>query len=58
MSAVLKKKIGRIPQGLARVRKELPPPVKILRNRKKDNRKNWKEKLRQELQESLQRNVS
>jgi hypothetical protein len=58
LSAVLKKKIGRIPQGLARVRKELPPPVKILRNRKKDNRKNWKEKLRQELQESLQRNVS
>lgn len=58
MSAVLKKKIGRIPQGLARVRKELPPPVKILRNRKKDNRKNWKEKLRQELQESLQDNVS
>jgi len=58
LSAVLKKKIGRIPQGLARVRKELPPPVKILRNRKKDNRKNWKEKLRQELQESLQGNVS
>jgi hypothetical protein len=58
LSAVLKKKIGRIPQGLAQVRKELPPPVKILRNRKKDNRKNWKEKLRQELQESLQRNVS
>jgi hypothetical protein len=58
LSAVLKKKIGRIPQGLARVRKELPPPVKILRNRKKDNRKNWKEKLRQELQESLQDNVS
>jgi len=58
LSAVLKKKIGRIPQGLARVRKELPPPVKILRSRKKDNRKNWKEKLRQELQESLQDNVS
>jgi len=58
LSAVLKKKIGRIPQGLARVRKELPPPVKILRDRKKDNRKNWKEKLRQELQESLQDNVS
>ena len=58
MSAVLKKKIGRTSQGLARVRKELPPPVKILRNRKKDNRKNWKEKLRQELQESLQDNVS
>jgi len=53
----LKKKIGRIPQGLTRVRKELPPPVKILRSRKKDNRKNWKEKLRRELQESFQHNV-
>lgn len=58
MSAVSKNKTKRIPQGLARVRKELPPPAKIFQSKKKDNRKNWKEKLRRELQESLQGNIS
>jgi hypothetical protein len=55
---VSKNKTKRIPQGLARVRKELPPPAKIFQSKKKDNRKNWKEKLCRELQESLQGNFS
>jgi hypothetical protein len=55
LSAVSKNKTKRIPQGLAR---ELPPPAKIFQSKKKDNRKNWKEKLRRELQESLQGNIS
>jgi len=51
-------KIKRIPLGLARVRKELPPPAKIFQTKKKDNRKQSKSELRQELQESLQDNIS
>jgi len=45
-------KTRRIPQGLARVRKELPPPGKIFKSKKKDNRKQSKEELRRELRES------
>jgi len=52
LSAVAKMKTRRIPQGLARVRKELPPPGKIFRSKKKDNRKQSKEELRRELRES------
>jgi hypothetical protein len=47
-----------MPPGLARVRKELPPPAKIFQSKKKDSRKNWKEKLRRELQENILRKVS
>jgi len=53
LSAAVKKQIRRIPQGLARVRKELPPPAKIFRSKKKDNRKQRKEKLRRDLQEFI-----
>jgi len=52
LSAVAKMKTRRIPQGLARVRKELPPPGKIFKSTKKDNRKQSKEELRRELRES------
>jgi len=52
LSAVAKMKTRRIPQGLARVRKELPPPGKIFKSKKKDNRKQSKEELRRELRES------
>ena len=42
-----------MPPGLARVRKELPPPGKIFKSKKKDNRNRSKEKLRRELRESF-----
>jgi len=58
LSAVLKKKIGRIPQGLARVRKELPPPGRIFKSKKTDRRKLAKEKLRRELKEVLSSKLS
>jgi hypothetical protein len=45
-------KTRRVPQGLARVRKELPPPGQIFKSKKKENRKQSKEKLRRELQAS------
>jgi hypothetical protein len=51
-------KIRRIPLGLARVRKELPPPGQIFKSKKKAGRTQSKAELRQELQESLQGNVS
>lgn len=51
LTAVSKKKNRRIPPGLARVRKELPPPGKIFKSKKKDNRKQSKADLRRELQE-------
>jgi hypothetical protein len=44
-----------MPQGLARVRKELPPPGKIFKSKKKDNRKQSRAELRRELQESFLR---
>jgi hypothetical protein len=45
----------KIPIGLARVRKELPPPSKIMKSKKKDQRKHVKDELRQELKETLKR---
>jgi len=43
----------RIPLGLARVRKELPPPGKVFKSKQIDQRKRAKEKLRRELKETL-----
>jgi hypothetical protein len=43
----------RIPPGLARVRKELPPPGKIIKSKKTEQRKRAKEKLLRELKETL-----
>jgi hypothetical protein len=45
-----KMKTTRVPQGLARVRKELPPPGKIFKSKKKANRKQSKEELRREFE--------
>jgi hypothetical protein len=42
----------RVPPGLAKVRKELPPPGKIFKSKKKESRKRAKEKLHQELKKS------
>jgi hypothetical protein len=58
LSAVSKNKTKRIPQGLARVRKELPPPGQIFKSKKKDSRKRSKTELRRELQESFLRKPS
>ena len=44
----------RIPPGLARVRKELPPPGKIFKSKRNISRKQAKEKLQKELKESVQ----
>ena len=41
-----------MPPGLARVRKELPPPGKIFKDKKKDSRKRAREKILGELKES------
>jgi len=43
----------KIPIGLAKVRKELPPPGKILKSKKDLLRKRTKAELRRELKESL-----
>jgi hypothetical protein len=51
-------KIKRIPPGLARVRKELPPPGQIFKSKKKDGRRQSKAELRRELQESFLRKPS
>jgi hypothetical protein len=45
-------KIRRIPLGLARVRKELPPPGQIFKSKKKDGRTQSTAELQRELQES------
>ena len=45
----------KIPIGLARVRKELPPPSKVFKSKHKDSRKRAKEKLQREIDESLRR---
>ena len=45
----------KIPIGLARVRKELPPPSKVFRSKDKDSRKRAKEKLQREIDETLPR---
>jgi hypothetical protein len=55
---VPKRKSRRTPPGLARVRKELPPPGKIFKSKKKENRQQSKEKLRRELRESLHLKLS
>jgi hypothetical protein len=43
----------RIPPGLARVRKELPPPGGIIKSKKTVQRGRAKENLRRELKETL-----
>jgi hypothetical protein len=43
----------KIPIGLAKVRKELPPPGKILQNKKDVLRKRAKATLRREIKEQL-----
>ena len=48
----------KIPIGLARLRKELPPPSKIIKSKKKDQRKHAKDELRQEMKETLARKPS
>jgi hypothetical protein len=40
-----------MPQGLARVRKAVPPPGKIFKTKKRDTRQRSKEDLRQRLEE-------
>jgi len=45
----------KIPIGLARVRKELPPPSKVFKSKHKDSRKRAKEKLQREIDETLPR---
>ena len=47
----------KIPIGLARVRKELPPPGKIFKSKRKDSRKRAKEKLQREIDETLPRHT-
>jgi hypothetical protein len=42
----------RIPPGLAKVRKQLPPPAKIFKTKKDESRKQAKEKLHQEFRKS------
>ncbi|MGH7887969.1 MAG: hypothetical protein ACREPG_08900 [Candidatus Binatia bacterium] len=48
----------KIPIGLARVRKELPPPGKIFKSKKKDRRKHAKDELRQEMKQAITRKPS
>lgn len=43
----------KIPIGLAKVRKELPPPGKILKNKKDVTRERAKAELRRALKEQL-----
>jgi hypothetical protein len=43
----------RIPLGLKRVRKAMPPPAKIFKRKNKKSRKRAKEELRQELEEAF-----
>ena len=50
--APLKTGAKRVPQGLARVRKELPPPPKVFKSKKAASRRQLKEDLRKELKES------
>jgi hypothetical protein len=47
--ATAKKK--RIPPGLAKVRKEMPPPGKIFKSKKNESRKRVRERLHRELKE-------
>jgi hypothetical protein len=42
----------KIPPGLARLRKQIPPPGKIFKSKKSDQRKRSKEELRDILKET------
>jgi hypothetical protein len=53
LTASLKSQRKRIPQGLARVRKAVPPPGKVFKNKKRDTRQRAKKDLRQRLEESI-----
>jgi hypothetical protein len=53
-----KNQTKRVPIGLARVRKELPPPGKIFKSKKDERRKRAKEKLHRELKETPPRKSS
>ena len=46
----------KIPIGLARLRKEIPPPGKVFKSKKDEQRKRAKAELRRELKESFKRN--
>jgi len=48
----LKASSKKIPVGLARVRKEIPPPGKIFKSKRIEARQLVKEQLRRELQET------
>lgn len=48
----LKSRRKRIPQGLARVRKAVPPPGKVFKNKKRDTRQRAKEDLRRRFEET------
>jgi hypothetical protein len=48
----LKPSLKKIPLGLARVRKEIPPPGKIFKSKKSEARKRAKEQLRREIKET------
>jgi hypothetical protein len=59
LKSALKKAAGKkIPPGLARVRKEIPPPGKIFKSKKSDQRQRRKMELRQELKENPPRKSS
>jgi hypothetical protein len=47
-----------MPPGLARVRKDIPPPGKVFKDTKGNSRQRSKEKLRQESKESFLRKSS
>jgi len=49
----LKSPSKKIPVGLARVRKGIPPPGKIFKSKKNETRKLARERLRRDLQETV-----
>jgi hypothetical protein len=53
----LSSSVKKIPAGLARVRKELPPPGKIIQSKKRHRRKHAKEELQRELKLNLRRDT-
>jgi hypothetical protein len=57
-SATKKAPPKKISPGLARVRKEVPPPSKIFRSKKNVQRQRRKAELRQELKANLSRSSS
>jgi len=48
----LKKPAKKVPPGLARVRKELPPPGKVFKDKKQESRKRARETLLETLKRS------